>query len=369
MRKKVSILKERINGENRVILLPKDIIEIAKEYDVIVEENAALALGYTNEDYVKNGAQIVTKEECWKADFIIKYKAPTKEEYKYLNSKTKISAIFHAEGNKDLINEMIEKKITAYTYEFIETKDGFFPMAYPGGEIAGKMAIMYANFFLQQQYGGKGKALFSIRGCTKTKIAIIGYGNVGGAAIKLASELGNDVYVFGSNINKLKKISVNMNENIKCFESTYENLKEILPNMDVIIGAILISTYNTPALITDDIFNSLKPGTVLVDVTCGYGKGYIPQITKYTTLENPVYLSENGIVCCKIDNLPSAYPISTTEAYSRNAKDWILKILNHELKNSKNDIVSKGKIIENGRIVHDVIKEHWEYYKNEYNFK
>lgn len=367
MRKKVSILKETINGENRVILLPQDIQTIAEKYDLIIEKDAGINLGYTNEDYEKFGARIASKEECWKADFILKYKAPTKNEYKYLNSNTKLAAIFHAEGNKELIKEMINKKVTAYTYEFIETKDGFFPMAYPGGEMAGKMAVMYANFFSQKQYGGSGKALFAVRGCEKSKIAIIGYGNVGGAAIKLATDLGNDVYIFGSNINKLKKLSVLMDENVHCIESTEENLKRMLPEMDAIIGAILISTYDTPPLITDEIFKNLKKGTVVIDVTCGYGKGYIPNIDKYTDLKEPIYITENGVVCCKIDNLPSAYPITTTQAYSKNAIEWILKILDTELNGNISDEVLKGKIFEKGKIVHEVIKEHWKYYTNEKN--
>ncbi len=367
MRKKVSILKETINGENRVILLPQDIQTIAEKYDLIIEKDAGINLGYTNEDYEKFGARIASKEECWKADFILKYKAPTKNEYKYLNSNTKLAAIFHAEGNKELIKEMINKKVTAYTYEFIETKDGFFPMAYPGGEMAGKMAVMYANFFSQKQYGGSGKALFAVRGCEKSKIAIIGYGNVGGAAIKLATDLGNDVYIFGSNINKLKKLSVLMDENVHCIESTEENLKRMLPEMDAIIGAILISTYDTPPLITDEIFKNLKKGTVVIDVTCGYGKGYIPNIDKYTDLKEPIYITENGVVCCKIDNLPSAYPITTTQAYSKNAIEWILKILDTELNGNISDDVLKGKIFEKGKIVHEVIKEHWKYYTNEKN--
>lgn len=367
MKKKVSILKETINGENRVILLPQDIQTIAEKYDLIIEKDAGINLGYTNEDYEKFGARIASKEECWKADFILKYKAPTKNEYKYLNSNTKLAAIFHAEGNKELIKEMINKEVTAYTYEFIETKDGFFPMAYPGGEMAGKMAVMYANFFSQKQYGGSGKALFAVRGCEKSKIAIIGYGNVGGAAIKLATDLGNDVYIFGSNINKLKKLSVLMDENVHCIESTEENLKRMLPEMDAIIGAILISTYDTPPLITDEIFKNLKKGTVVIDVTCGYGKGYIPNIDKYTDLKEPIYITENGVVCCKIDNLPSAYPITTTQAYSKNAIEWILKILDTELNGNISDEVLKGKIFEKGKIVHEVIKEHWKYYTNEKN--
>lgn len=362
--KKVAILKETVNGENRVILLPQDIDDLIQKYEVYVEEGAGEALSFSDNEYKRHGAKIKDKDYCWtNSDFIIKYKSPTQEEYKYLNENTKMAAIFHAEGNYELLKELQKKKVTAYTYEFIETDDGYFPMAYPGGEIAGKMAVMYANFYQQKQFGGTGKALFQIHGTTKAKIAVIGYGNVGGAAIKLASELGNEVYVFGSNFNKLKKMSIYMDENIHILKSTEENLKTILPEMDAIIGAILVSTYDTKPIITKKIFNSLKVGTVVIDVTCGYGSGYIPSINKNTTLNEPIYVTDNGVVCCKIDNLPSAYPKSTTEAYSTNAKEWIIKILDNELQGKKNSEVIRGKIFDKGMITHQVIKEHWDYYE------
>ena len=102
---------------------------------------------------------------------------------------------------------------------------------------------------------------------------------------------------------------------------------------------------------------------MVIDVTCGYGSGYIPSIDKHTTLNNPIYITDNGIVCCKIDNLPSAYPKSTTEAYSSNAKEWIIKILDNELQGKENSEVIRGKIFDKGKISHPVIKEHWDYYE------
>lgn len=362
-RKTVAILKEKKANEKRVILLPPDIEELVRNFNVIVERGAAEALGISDSEYEKYGAQIVDTVTAWKADVILKYKAPIEEEYKYFTSKTIIAAIFHAEGNEKLIEMMMKKKCTAYTYEFIESDDNYFPLASPGGEIAGKMAVMYANHFLQTQFGGKGKTLFSVRGAKKAKVAVIGYGNVGGAAIKLASNLGNEVYVFGTNVNKMNKIANYLNEDVKYYESTNVNLKKILPEMDVIIGAILISTFDTEPIVTNEIINSLSKGTVVVDVTCGYGLGYIPSITKNTSLEKPYYINENGIIFIKIDNLPAAYPISTTEAYSHNAKKWLIKLVNHALNIENYSEVNKGNIIKNGEIVHPVIKEHWCYYK------
>ena len=163
--KTIGILKETLDNESRVILLPQDIDDFVKKYDVLVEKGAGTGLGISDEMYAKKGAKIVSKQECWNSDFVLKYKAPSKQEYKYLNKNTKIGAIFHAEGNYELLKVLKEKKVTAYSYEFIKTSDDFFPMAYAGGEIAGKMAVIYACFYQQKHYGGSGKALFSIRNC------------------------------------------------------------------------------------------------------------------------------------------------------------------------------------------------------------
>lgn len=363
----IGILKETIDGEKRVILLPEDVKILTQKFSVVIEENLAIDIGINDSEYIKFGAKVDSLENVWKSDIVFKYKAPTVHEFKYLTRNTKICAIFHAEGNKQLISALLNKKCTAYTYEFLETSDGLFPMAYPGGEIAGKMAVMYANYFMQTQFGGKGKTLFAVRGAKPSKVAIIGYGNVGGAAINLASKLGNDIFVFGSNINKLKKSSVLMDEKVHCFESTKDNLEKILPTVDVIIGAILISSFDTKPLITNDIIKKLTPGTIVIDVTCGYGEGYIPAITKNTTLTNPMYINDNGILFCKIDNLPSAYPITTTQAYSNNAAPWIYKIAMHALGLEYSYEVEKSKIVENGKILHDVIKQHWEYYEKDDN--
>lgn len=362
---RIGILKETMSGEKRVILLPSEVKQLVGEYDVYVEEGAGCAVGYSDETYIDVGAIIATREECWKCDFVLKYKAPTKEEYKFLNNNVRLAAIFHAEGDYDLLKALKERKVTAYSYEFFRTEDGYFPMAYSGGEIAGKMAALYAMFYSQKQYGGSGKILFSVRGAKSARVAVIGYGNVGGAAIKMLTDMGNDVYVFGTNVSKMRKLSPLMGNNVICLESNEDNLKQYLPQMDAIIGAILISTYDTEPIITEEIFEQLKPGTVVIDVTCGYGKGYIPSIDRYTSLENPVYCTDNGIVCCKIGNLPSAYPVSTTEAYSRNACEWIKMMLDNELRGQKSSIVEHGKIFDDGVICHEVIKQHWDYYEKD----
>lgn len=362
---KIGIVKEQVKDEKRVILLPTQIKELTKKgFSVMVEIDAGIECGYTNSDYIKSGALILDKETIWRdADVIIKYKAPIQEEYRFFRPNLKICALFHAEGDENLIKQMLKKKITAFSFEFLKTKDNFFPLAKAGGEIAGKFAVIMGAYLLQKQFGGKGKLLTYIRDSTKAVVGVIGYGNVGAAAIKLASDMGNKVICFGTNLPKMNKFSLSYDDNVTFVESTTKNFEKYLPQIDLLIGAIQISTYNTPPLINEQLIKKMVKGSVIIDVTCGYGSGYLPFIKKNTTLSQPYY-TEDGLIYCKIDNLPSAFPMTTVEAYSKNAFPYICKILNSIESGHKDELVETCKIVENGQITHEVLKQHMEFYGN-----
>ncbi len=364
MKKSISILKETLAGEKRVILLPKHVKGfIQSGYDVYVEENAGIEIGVTNKEYENVGATIVTTEQAWTcSNVIIKYKAPTEKEYKYFRHDLTISAIFHAEGNEILVKRMCETGLTAYSYEFFETEDGYFPLAMPGGEIAGKVAFFEAAHLLQTQFGGCGRLLADVHGVSKSKIIVIGYGNVGNAIINMAYRLGNEIVVFGTNLAKMKKSLSCYGNGVKLHVLNREKLLHEIKDADAVFGAILISTFDTPPIIDEDILKYMKRGSILMDVTCGYGCGYMPTFRKKTSLQKPYYVY-NDILHCKIDNLPAAFPETTTIAYSNNAAEYLFEMA-ESIYGSKNDPVSaKGQIIKNGNIIHPVIRQHLEFYE------
>jgi alanine dehydrogenase len=360
---KISIIKERLEGEKRVILTPEQIGElVVKGFEVFVENGAGDECGFDDIQYKKEGAVCCSTDETWNvSDYIFKYKAPMESEYKYFRKGLTICALFHAEGNENLVKEMERKEVSAFTYEFLRTDDGIFPLALPGGEIAGKSAVIHGAYLLQSQFGGKGKILVGIHGAKKTTVGVIGYGNVGSAAIKLASDMGAKVIVFGRNIEKMRKVSLSFDADIQFLESTIKNYEKYLPQIDLLIGAILISTYDTPPLLTEELIGLMQKGSVVVDVTCGYGSGYMPTIKHTTTLNHPSYI-DNGIVYCKIDNLPSAFPLTTVEAYSKNAFPYIAKMI-QEFKDGKLTSITKScQILDRGKIVHEIIRQHMRFY-------
>lgn len=364
MKKIISILRETSPNERRVILTPTEVRNIVSSgYKVTAEHNCGEKCGFSNADYEQSGAEIVNQREAWDCEgLIVKYKAPMPEERHFFSSETRLAALFHAEGDRGLLKSMIDAKLTAYAFEFFETDDGLFPLAFPGGEIAGKSAVLYAAHYLQNHLGGKGKLLCDVIGAAKPRIGIIGYGSVGTAAISLAAALGCEVVVFGTNIARLRKLQIAYGNRIEILSSVPEIYERVLPTLDVLIGAVLISTFDTPAIITEAMIQKMTPGSLVVDVTCGYGEGYLPFIKSYTTLQNPVQIA-NGLVYIKIDNLPSAYHLTTTAAYAGNLYPHLMRLLDSLSEGYIDNTSNRGCIVRDGRIVHQEIQKHWDHYE------
>lgn len=262
----------------------------------------------------------------------------------------------HPEGNPELIEKLNLAKMRSFSFEYFKTDSNIFPLAYTGGEIAGKMAVFYANHFLQSHHGGLGKALFSVHGSDKAHVMVIGYGHVGGSAIKTLLDIGAKVTVVGNDLEKMAKNRVFLDGDIDFVKSTPENIAALLPNVDVVIGAILISTYDTDPIITQEMMKLMKQGSVIIDVTCGYGEGYLPGLREKTSLYSPIKQTESGQIYCKIDNLPSAYPVTASKSYSNQIVKVIPKIADYLFNNQKNEFVKSGEITREGKIVHLGVK-------------
>ncbi len=354
---KIGVLKE--DEDKRAIFIPNHLKLLTSKYDFFIEENLGCGIGVNNDDYKLIGAKICSKEDVWKkSDVLFKYKKPTCEDIDKFGENKFLFSLLHPEGDYKLVDKLNEKKLNSFSFEYFK-KDGMFPLAYVGGQVAGKMSVFYANHFLQSHFGGLGKTLFSVDGADPVHMLVIGHGHAGSAAITTALKFGCEVTVLGKNYHKFKKQGMCFDQKVNFI---YEDeLCEILPRIDVIIGAILISTDLTKAIIDKDKMSLLKKGAVIIDVTCGYGKGYLPELFDFTSLTSPIKKTNTGQIYCKIDNMPSAYPKTTSQAYSKQISEIIPEIIEHINKNSESEFVESGHITCNGVIVHEGVKNDLKY--------
>lgn len=363
MEKTISIIKEKRDGELRVILTPREVkLFVDNGFRVLVESGAGDNVGISDALFEDAGAQLVDTATAWNnSKLILKYKPPTDEEIEYLDDSKVLGAVFHAEGSPSLVSKLMRSGVTAFTYEFFRTQEGVFPLSVASSEIAGKVAVIYGAYHLQRQLGGEGVLLAPVVNIRGPKVLIIGYGNAGGAAARLALAMGGEVTVLGTNREKLRAFQATMPSEVRCLLNTPEVLEKEITEADLVIGAILISTYDTPPMVTENLVKKMKKGSMIVDVTAGYGSGFLETFDRETTFKDPVY-EKFGVLHCKIDVLPLAYPVTTVDAMSQHLAPYLLKFAESVYNPEIEDATSQaGKIVEHGKITHPEVLRHYEY--------
>lgn len=355
----IAVVKEHGSTERRVLLLPPEVKRLCdRNYRVLVERGAGDASLVSDDLYVRAGARIVERAEAWSAALVLKYKAPLPEEYAYLRPGLRLAATLHAEGCDELMDALCQRGVTAYSFEFLRSEeDGSFVLMPPDSEIAGKLSILYGAYHLQRHLGGRGLLLADMPRLDAPHVLVIGHGNAGGAAVRTALALGARVTVLGHSEVRLRRFQSTVGGRVECLLNTPETLREYLPQADLVVGTILISTQETPAMIGYPELRCMKPGSVLVDVTCGYGAGYLPTFRGLTTHQDPAYIVE-GIVHIKIDNLPASVPATASRATSSYVAQYVeeLAALTCGLR-PESPALRSCKITEHGRAVHPILVE------------
>jgi alanine dehydrogenase len=357
--RRIAVARETKANERRVILLPREVGYVVKAgFEVLVERGAGAGICVGDEAYAAAGATIAPREQVWgESDIVVKYKAPTRREFPLLRRGMHLGGLFHAEGDPVLTRALCDSGVAAYSYEFFRSADGDFPLAHPGGEVAGKLAVLHGAYYLQTHLGGRGVLLADIADVEPPRVLVIGHGKVGGAAIRAAEGLGAQVAVLGRDAEHLRRFRGTVSSRVRCRLNSPEVLREEALRADLVIGAILISTYDTEPMLTEDIVKAMRPGAVLIDATAGYGPGYLPTFMCETTLGEPVF-ERFGVVHCKIDVLPSAVPITTATAMSATIAPYLVALARSVYDGQADPTSQAGRIVDDGQITHPEVERH-----------
>lgn len=333
----IACVKEIKNNENRVGLTPnsvKDILNTRKGTKVLIEKNAGLGSGFTNLDYVKAGATITTKVNCFKnCDVLVKVKEPIQDEYKYLKylkNKILYTYLHLAAVDKKLTQELLQNNVTAIAYETIVKNDELVALK-PMSEIAGTLAIQYGAQYLQKKYGGLGVTLGNIDNVDPANVVIVGGGTVGRWSALAAAGMGSNVTVLqrkGKTFDELPTFFKNkigkLANNISIIESNAKNNTKYSKSADLLIGSVLIRGSKAPRLITEQMVKKMQSGAVIVDVAIDQG-GCIWG-SKATTHDNPIY-NKNDKIYCNIANMPGQVSRQSTTALNVQTVPYIIKLI------------------------------------------
>ncbi len=312
----VGIPKESSFQENRVALTPEAVsVLVNNGHDVVVEHNAGEGSFYFDSDYSEAGARIVyEKSEVYKATTIIKSAPISEEEVAWLQpNQVVISPIHMPFLKKEMIEQLVQKKIIAIAFDSIKDDSGTYPIVRSMSEIAGSSAILTAAKYLNNVHNGKGILLGGISGVPPAKVLILGAGVVGEFAARTALGLGASVMIFDNSIYRLMRLQNNIGR--RCPTSVIEpvTLAEELADTDVVVGALKPKNGITPVVVSEEMVSNMKAGSVIIDVSIDRGGCF--ETSKATTHENPTYKKYDVIHYC-VPNMASAVSRTASRAIS-----------------------------------------------------
>lgn len=355
----IGVPKEIKNNENRVALTPGGALELIKRgHTVYVQHTAGLGSGFTDEAYTAVGANILpTIEDVYQiAEMIMKVKEPIESEYKLIKKDQLVFTYFHFASYEPLTHAMIDSGAVCLAYETVESADRSLPLLIPMSEVAGRMAVQQGAKYLEKPIQGKGVLLGGVPGVTPGRVMVIGGGVVGTQAAKMAAGLGAQVTILDVNLNRLRYLNDVMPANVITRYSSEMNIRDLLPMMDLVVGAVLIPGAKAPNLITRDMLSLMTPGTVIVDVAVDQG-GCV-ETCKPTTHENPTYIIDDVVHYC-VANMPGAVPYTSTVALTNATLPYAIQLANKGWKKACNDNneLKLGLNIIGGKVCYQAVAE------------
>lgn len=340
----IGVPKEIKNNENRVGLTPGGTAAFTSQgHEVWVETNAGVGSGFSDHDYEKAGATIVSSaKKAWSADMVIKVKEPLPEEYPYFREGLILYTYLHLAAEPALTQELMEKKVSAVAYETIQLDNGSLPLLTPMSEVAGRMSIQIGAQFLEKAKGGKGILLGGVPGVLPAEVVIVGGGIVGTNAAKMALGFGASVTILDISADRLRQLDDLFQGRVKTLMSNEYNLANAIKKADLLIGAVLIPGARAPRLVTEAMVKSMEPGSVIVDVAIDQG-GSIETIDRITTHSDPTYV-KHGIVHYAVANIPGSVARTSTLALCNVTVPYGVEIANKGLKQAvlENRAIQKG---------------------------
>lgn len=353
----IGVPKEIKNNENRVALTPAGVVAFTKAgHEVLIETNAGLGSGFTNEEYAAAGAKILDKAaDVWaKATMVMKVKEPLASEYGYFREGLILFTYLHLAAEPELARALKEKGVTAIAYETVEV-NRTLPLLTPMSEVAGRMSVQIGAQFLEKPHGGKGILLAGVPGVKAGKVTVIGGGVVGTNAAKIAIGLGADVTILDVNPDRLRQLDDIFGSRIKTLISNSYNIAEAVAESDLVVGAVLIPGAKAPKLVTEEMVKSMKAGSVIVDVAIDQG-GIFETVDRITTHDNPTY-EKHGVVHYAVANMPGAVPRTSTIALTNVTVPYALQIANKGVKQAilENSALYKGVNVAGGAITYEAV--------------
>ncbi len=341
---KIGCVKEIKNNEFRVGLTPDNVKSYANAgHTVYIEKGAGLGSGFTDEEYAASGAVMIdTAKEVWDTvEMMVKVKEPLEEEYKFFHKDLILYTYLHLAADRPLTDTLLAAGVKGVAYETLIERNNTIPLLAPMSQIAGRLSIQEGAKYLEKPFGGSGMLLSGVPGTPKAKVVILGAGNVGTNACKIAVGMGADVSILDINLERLAYLDDIFGARIQTLYSTDVAIEKAVSEADLVIGSILIPGKAAPKVMKKAYLKNMKPGSVIVDVAVD--QGGCCETTKVTYHDNPTFVVD-GVVHYCVGNMPGAVPRTSTIALTNATLKYGLQIAGKGLETAckDNDVIYSG---------------------------
>ncbi len=356
----IGVPKEIKNNENRVAMTPAGVAELKHNgHTVYVQHTAGEGSGFADDEYIAAGAQILpTIEAVYDiAEMIVKVKEPIEPEYKLIKKDQVVFTYFHFASDRELTDAMIASRAVCIAYETVRLADRSLPLLVPMSEVAGRMSIQEGARFLEKPQGGKGMLLGGVPGVPPAKVLVLGAGVVGRNAALMAAGLGADVTITDISLPTLRHVAETM-PRVKTLYSSRHNIESQLPDVDLVIGSVLIPGAKAPKLVTRDMLKLMRPGTVMVDVAIDQGGCF--ETSHPTTHTEPTYTLD-GVVHYAVANIPGAVPRTSTLALTNATLPYAIRLANKGWRQAcrEDAALAQGVNMVDGKVTFPAVAEAW----------
>ncbi|GHA36627.1 alanine dehydrogenase [Photobacterium aphoticum] len=322
----IGVPKEIKVHEYRVGMVPASVNEaVAHGHTVYVETQAGEGIGFSDQDYLAAGAQILPTAEAVfaESDMIVKVKEPQAVERAMLREGQLLFTYLHLAPDPEQTHDLINSKAVCIAYETVTDEAGRLPLLAPMSEVAGRMSIQAGAFALEKSRGGRGMLLAGVPGVEPANVVIIGGGVVGANAAQMAVGLRANVVVLDRNIDTLRRLDAQFGGAVQCVYSTKDAIEKHVLDADLVIGGVLVAGAAAPKLVTAEMVKRMKPGAAIVDVAIDQG-GCV-ETSHATTHSDPTYIVDDVVHYC-VANMPGAVARTSTFALNNVTLPYILKL-------------------------------------------
>jgi alanine dehydrogenase len=353
----IGVPKEIKGQEYRVALLPSAAYQLIKRgHQVVVERGAGAGTGYPDADYDQAGATLVAEHAAVfdKADLVVKVKEPQPSEYPLLRPGQLLFTYLHLAASRSLTEALMKSGVVALAYETIEVNRRL-PLLEPMSEIAGRMSILVGGYFLAKHFGGSGVLLGGVPGVLPGRVVVLGGGASGINSARMAQGLGADVTILEVDLERMRFLDITLHTAHTLY-SNEAHLLELLPTVDLLVGAVLVPGARAPKLIRRDMLRRMRPGSVLVDIAID--QGGCAETSRPTTHDNPVFVEE-GVTHYCVANMPGAYARTATQALTNVTYRYIELLADSGLAEAcqRQPAILSGINVMHGKVSHKAVAE------------